>query len=270
MSKAMNATIILVLSVFFPNCLKTESSSHQSLIYQFVGFIDGNPAFAEISSNTIVALNHAYQKELIMKNAMDESIVYFGDCGIGTYSKEKRRILFQLNHNRQIAIPSYNDVVSMAVNESCNDFAYATYDSTIVFNETGRKFSILGAFPHLTDRYVFLTRGSDEGAGYVTLYRVGLRGEDVTMMLDGIFEDGILVLEDGRFIACQMPINGIPKKVIYSVSQGKFCILNDSEIQQGNYYPMYHPKRGFLFYYTPENLRVKSVEFPKRFDFARN
>lgn len=276
MQKAMNkATITSAIAVVFGlislNCLKKESVSNERLTFWFVGFVKGNPVFTERSSNTIVALNEHYQREPLSKHKVDEKIIYFGDCGVATYSKGKGIMLFETVDNQQLRVASVGEVVSFEIDESCERFAYATYDSITVVSQSDRVFNFAGSFPQLTSEFIFFTSASDIGPGYVALHRVGIKGENnATMVLDGIFENGVLVLDEGRFVACEISVDGIPKKVIYSVEQEKFHVLNDVELQDGNYYPAYHPNRDSFFYYTPENLEVKTIDFPERFDFSRH
>jgi hypothetical protein len=266
----MNKLLISVLVLLSCSAKQSTHEIRQGT-YRFVGNKEGVFFFVDIDSNVLVEVNEKLEvRELQEPNISSDRLLYYGNCG-AVFRSKNQGLDVRVNGEKPYSLETRNEIVSVQFDKDCKKLAYSSYDKFFVVDPPNLSLEFNGSFPQIINNNIFYNKSSDDDS-YVDLYQQTFSPnvqENENLVLKQVYEDGLLVFNSGDLIACQIPVNGQPKKIIYNTNHRKFRIIDDAVIQNENYYPLVDEHRSRLVYYNPKGLEIRSVEIPKTFDMER-
>ena len=120
---------------------------------------------------------------------------------------------------------------------------------------------------NIIDDSLFFIGGSDD-TSFSNVYCYNNEGE-VVMIVEKVFDEGLLITPDKQFIACHIPVKGIAVKSVYSIDKKRFHLLDDERIKNVNYV-LYVPDSKSFLYYDPSGFIYIEVSEPYSFDYDYN
>lgn len=193
------------------------------------------------------------------------------DSGI-VYYDPSEEILLVVCADVYKKIPFKSKPKELVVNSTCTEiYFFHEYHKNVEKLEvhTGRitQMPFRGYGLNIIDDSLFFIGGSDD-TSFSNVYCYNNEGE-VVMIVEKVFDEGLLITPDKQFIACHIPVKGIAVKSVYSIDKKRFHLLDDERIKNVNYV-LYVPDSKSFLYYDPSGFIYIEVSEPYSFDYDYN
>jgi len=225
--------------------------------YLHIGFTDGKPVFRETRGNKIFTSNEQGKLTEININSSNGVLEYVNGCA-SIYTKHEvlNRINFRSNSGIERNYESTQSYIQMSLSEDCNYFAFEEDAETIsVFINGIFAGKITGGNPQISGNYIYYNSYKGKVDAFVDIYRCKITDLKIKeLVLSDVFEPGILVFDQGKYVACEIPRHGIPTKIVYAVETKDLKIIESSEIPKHADNPIFFSATKCLKYYKSAGL----------------
>jgi hypothetical protein len=212
---------------------------------QLVGFSKGDPVLVYYSPLEAFEVSSKLKFSKI-ELGNERILLSINNCGMLTTNLERTKVDCTINGHTtsyNISVPGY----AVGMSEDCKFFVFSDSDDTISIIKNGQLVDkIAGNLPQVMGNYVYYHYSKVSSPGMTDIFRVRL--DDLSkreIVVKNIFDMGVLVFDDGKYIACAVPNEAGPQSAVYKMDSKSFKILTKSDPAN---FPIYFPKTKSLRY----------------------
>ena len=222
-----------------------------------IGYINGDPIIVHLETSKFFKVSENLRLVPFDPGFGEKTPLFISDCGmLGTSFENKRhQLTCEINHF-DLNLDFSNKINSAILSEDCKFMAVSSQDTISVYKNGVLVNKINGRSPQIVDNNLFYHMALKNDPGFVDVYKSSL--DDLAnreIILTNVVEPGILVLENGDFVACAILVNGL-NAAIYDTRSKKFKSLMKADL---NNFPVYFPKSKSIRYYNHKRCTFSKI-----------